>query len=274
MTLLREALAARPDGDFMVAAPARRRSPAKVKKVGAGARLLSFALRHPREIVVSLLLTGCGGAIAWNALVLQTARHPAPLFNQQNPAPQLARPLPPTRPAPPAPEAPAQAAVQPSSLAPAVAPAPAAPKLPSRGAIVDLIRNGGDAAQSLAAQSQASQPQAPQPPVRAASAPPAASAAPSKAPAMRDPIGEIIRMGGPVPTPPANVGKAEPGDLILAGQRALAKLGYGIKADGLMGTGTRQAIERFEQERHLPVTGEFGARTARELSAASGIAVQ
>jgi hypothetical protein len=250
----------------MVAAPARRKSPAKMKKVGAGARALSFALRHPREIAVALLLTGCGGAIVWNALVLQTARHPAPLFNQQTPAPQLARPLPPTRPAPPMSEPAAQAPFQSTSVAPAVAPAPAAPKLPSRGAIVDLIRNGGEAPQSQT-------PQAPQPPVRAASAPPVV-AAPSKAPTMRDPIGEIIRMGGPVPTPPANVGRAESGDLVLSGQRALAKLGYGVKADGVMGTGTRQAIERFEQERHLPVTGEFSARTARELSAASGIAVQ
>ncbi len=81
-------------------------------------------------------------------------------------------------------------------------------------------------------------------------------------------------MGGPVPTPPANVGKADAGEVVLAGQRALAKLGYGVKADGIMGAGTRQAIERFEQDRRLPVTGEFGARTARELSAASGITVQ
>jgi peptidoglycan hydrolase-like protein with peptidoglycan-binding domain len=40
------------------------------------------------------------------------------------------------------------------------------------------------------------------------------------------------------------------------------------------GTGTRQAIERFEQDKRLPVTGEFNARTVRELSSASGIAVQ
>nr|WP_281409345.1 peptidoglycan-binding domain-containing protein [Microvirga terricola] len=78
-------------------------------------------------------------------------------------------------------------------------------------------------------------------------------------------------MGGPVPTPPANVGKS---DVVLSGQRALAKLGYNVKPDGVMGAGTRQAIERFEQERRLPVTGDFSPRTIRELAAASGIAVQ
>jgi peptidoglycan hydrolase-like protein with peptidoglycan-binding domain len=91
---------------------------------------------------------------------------------------------------------------------------------------------------------------------------------------VRDPIAEIIRMGGPVPTPPANVGRSDAGDLVLSGQRALARLGYGVKVDGMMGAGTRQAIERFEQDRRLPVTGEFGPRTVRELSAVSGIMVQ
>jgi peptidoglycan hydrolase-like protein with peptidoglycan-binding domain len=83
----------------------------------------------------------------------------------------------------------------------------------------------------------------------------------------------MIRLGGPVPVPPANVGR-DPGDAVLAGQRALARLGYSVKVDGMMGAGTRQAIERFEQDRRLPVTGELNARTIRELSAASGIAVQ
>ena len=61
---------------------------------------------------------------------------------------------------------------------------------------------------------------------------------------------------------------------VLAAQRALNKLNYGpIKPDGLFGPGTRQAIERFERDRKLPVTGEVSGRTARELAAASGIAM-
>jgi peptidoglycan hydrolase-like protein with peptidoglycan-binding domain len=41
-----------------------------------------------------------------------------------------------------------------------------------------------------------------------------------------------------------------------------------------MGPTTRQAIERFERERKIPVTGELGARTVRELAAQSGLPVE
>jgi hypothetical protein len=262
---LREALAARPDDDFTISAPVRRRSPVKrkPKAPSLGVRLLGLALQHPRRIAVTLVLAGCGGAIAWNALVLQTAHHPAPLFNGTAAPAAIAQPMPPARPAAPVSEAPSPFVAQPLALAPT--PPAAAPKLPSRSAIAELIRNGEPGAIA-------------QPSPRAASAPAAVPAAPApapvtaRAPTARDPIAEMIRMGGPVPVPPANVGR-EASDTVLAGQRALAKLGYGIKADGIMGSGTRQAIERFEHDRKLPVTGEFNARTLRELTAASGGAV-
>ena len=51
------------------------------------------------------------------------------------------------------------------------------------------------------------------------------------------------------------------------------KLGYVVKSDGLMGAGTRKAIEMFEQSRKLPVTGELSPRVMRELSALSGVSV-
>ena len=80
-------------------------------------------------------------------------------------------------------------------------------------------------------------------------------------------------MGG-VPVPPANVGRTDAPERIAAAQRALNKLGYGpLKADGSIGPGTRQAIERFERDRRLAVTGEVGSRTARELASQSGLPV-
>lgn len=268
MTSLREALAARPDDDFTISAPVRRRSAVKKKPKAPslGMRVLSLALQHPRRIAGIVVLAGCGGAIAWNALVLQTVHHPAPLFNTSAApgaaAPRVAQPMPPMRPAAPTPEAPSPFVAQPMAQAPAPAAPAAAPKLPSRSAIAELIRNGEPGAIT-------------QPSPRAASVPAAPAPAPvaARAPTVRDPIGEMIRMGGPVPVPPANVGRTDSSDTVMMGQRALAKLGYGIKADGIMGSGTRQAIERFEQEHRLPVTGELNARTLRELSAASGIAV-
>ncbi len=226
---------------------------------------MSFVFRYPGRMAAALFLTGCGGAIAWNALVLQQAHHPAPLFSQRElppyeiaPAPEpevyVDQPLPPARPNASTPDAHPFFSPEPQAATPAPAQTVAAPRPPVRSGITNLIRNGGEAA-----------------PARNA---PPAPAAPARARTVRDPIGEIIRMGGPVPMPPANVGRTDPGDLVLAGQRALARLGYGVTVDGIMGSETRQAIQRFEQDRNLPVTGQLNGRTARELSTLSGIPVQ
>jgi peptidoglycan hydrolase-like protein with peptidoglycan-binding domain len=55
----------------------------------------------------------------------------------------------------------------------------------------------------------------------------------------------------------------------------LSKLGYAaLRSDGVIGPGTRQAIEKFERDRRLPVTGELNPRTVRELSAQAGMAIE
>jgi len=62
---------------------------------------------------------------------------------------------------------------------------------------------------------------------------------------------------------------------ILMTQKALNKLGYGpLREDGLTGPSTKTAIERFERDRKLPVRGEPEGRTLKELSQASGMAVE
>ncbi len=280
---MRDAFAAESDDDFDLPAVVRRkapprqqkRAPRQPKKVGTAERVIGQALSHPGKVLAALFLAGCSGAIAWNALIMQSVRHPAPLFNHSDPAravgaPAAATPemLPPARPGVEA--ADAQAMMSPESMQQAAAPveeAPAqpvsVPRPPARSAMTDLIRNGGVPPAA-----------APQPAARPQQNAAVAAPAPQRAAAARDPIAEMIRLGGPVPTPPANVGRQDPGDITLAGQRALARLGYSVKVDGMMGPGTRQAIERFQQDRKLPVTGEFNGRTARELSALSGIAVQ
>jgi len=58
---------------------------------------------------------------------------------------------------------------------------------------------------------------------------------------------------------------------ILAVQRALADYGYGqLRPNGMLGPETKAAIERFERERKLPVTGQISDRLARELAAVTG----
>jgi peptidoglycan hydrolase-like protein with peptidoglycan-binding domain len=62
-----------------------------------------------------------------------------------------------------------------------------------------------------------------------------------------------------------------PSPRLIAVQRALAEFGYGqIKASGLVDADTRHAIEKFERERQLPITGQISERLLRELAAVTG----
>ncbi len=223
-------------------------------------RVLTSLARNPFRVLVTLVLSGCAGMIAWNALVLQQARHPSPLFTHPGVAPQASLPAPPARAVAPASIAPPAApAAVPSLIDPTPTAASSPPVPPARTPIGDLIRNNGEIAA---------------PPARPAAATTnAAAAAAAKPAAVRDPIADMIRMGGAVPVPPANVGRSDGADPVLGVQRALAKLGYAVKPDGVMGGETRTALERFEQDHRLPVTGAFNARTLRELGTASGLAL-
>jgi peptidoglycan hydrolase-like protein with peptidoglycan-binding domain len=62
-----------------------------------------------------------------------------------------------------------------------------------------------------------------------------------------------------------------PGRRVTAVQRALNEFGYGpLKANGVIGPDTRAAIEKFERERKLPVTGQASDRVTRELAGLTG----
>jgi hypothetical protein len=88
----------------------------------------------------------------------------------------------------------------------------------------------------------------------------------------------------PVARPPAPIpvlSRSDPvGDLIIASrrvaavQRALTDYGYGqLKPTGTVGSETQAAIQKFERDRKLPVTGQMSDRLARELSAVTGRAI-
>ncbi len=62
-----------------------------------------------------------------------------------------------------------------------------------------------------------------------------------------------------------------PSPKILAIQRALSDFGYGqIKPSGVYDAETRAAIEKFERDRKLPVTGQVSAALVRELATMTG----
>lgn len=74
-------------------------------------------------------------------------------------------------------------------------------------------------------------------------------------PAPRDPIADLIA----------------PAPRVTAVQRALNDYGYGpVKATGHYGPETVAAIEKFERDRKMPVTGQISTRLMRELAALTG----
>jgi hypothetical protein len=107
-------------------------------------------------------------------------------------------------------------------------------------------------------------PASPPPPASAvhprfAEAPPPPAAAPrpvqSVAARTNDPIAEFIDMSS----------------RMVAVQRVLTNYGYGqIKPTGVLDQPTRVAIERFEREHRLPVTGRLSHHLISELSAMVG----
>ncbi|UOK71075.1 peptidoglycan-binding domain-containing protein [Ancylobacter polymorphus] len=117
-------------------------------------------------------------------------------------------------------------------------------------------------------------------PLDAASAPVATPVPPAKPAAPR---------AAPAAAPAAPVAEkaaASPADLLPPGdvpvsprvmdiQKALARLGYGpIRIDGIFGAATEEAIQRFERDRRLPVTGQMSDRVIRELTAVSGFTIR
>lgn len=58
---------------------------------------------------------------------------------------------------------------------------------------------------------------------------------------------------------------------VAAVQRALTDYGYGqLKPTGTIGADTQAAIQRFERERKLPITGQISERLVHELGLATG----
>jgi hypothetical protein len=89
----------------------------------------------------------------------------------------------------------------------------------------------------------------------------------------------------PAPLPPVRSGDAirdllrgdaarDATRLTIAAQSALIKLGFVVKADGVEGAATTQAIEQFERGHGLPTSGEITAKLVRRLEAAANAAAR
>jgi hypothetical protein len=78
----------------------------------------------------------------------------------------------------------------------------------------------------------------------------------------------VLRPPAPIPA------AASPGigsRKVAAVQRTLTEYGYGqLKSTGTVGADTQAAIQKFERERKLPVTGQMSDRLVHELTAMVG----
>jgi hypothetical protein len=107
-------------------------------------------------------------------------------------------------------------------------------------------------------------PVAAQPPVRPAGLGAASDAAPIPPSRADDPIRDLLR---------GDAGK-DPAHLTIAAQNALIKLGFAIKADGVVGASTEQAIQQFERAHGVAPSSEITPRIVKLLSAAANAAAR
>lgn len=226
------------------AAPRRRGAKAAVIDVETERNLVMRVLLHsPKDTLAGLVAFAAISAIVANALFLQTGRHPAPMFGTviNLPAPSslsLSNPLPRPRPV----------GADTSPLEPRATEFRAEPKPAERAAE-----------------------KAPEKPVEATASTPRAV----------DPMANLVKATTSTPPsvarPPAPIPvQHNPAARRIAGvQRALSEYGYGqMKVTGTMSGETQSAIQKFEREHKMQVTGQVSDRLLRELGAAIGHPVE
>jgi hypothetical protein len=218
--------------------PRRRRGAAAVAVEAEVERGLAMRilLHSPKDMVAGVLAFAAVSAIVANALFLQTGSHPSPMFGSvvvMSPTGSVTpSPLPRPRPV----EATIKPAEAPPSEPKLAEPRPAEPKFVE--------------------------------------------------PKSADPLGNLVKATSALPLAPSNIprppapipvsSRAETivgsgSRRVAAVQRALTEYGYGqLKPTGTVGSDTQAAIQKFEREHKVPVTGQMSDRLVRELSAMIG----
>jgi hypothetical protein len=214
--------------------PRRRGARAVAVEAEAERGLVMRILLHsPKDLVAGVLAFAAVSAIIANALFLQAGHHPSPMFGSvvAIPAAGLAPASPLPRP-------------RPVELAAKPAETP-----PPESKPVEI-----KSAEIKPAEPKAAEPKA------------------------ADPLANLVKataatpVTSNVPRPPAPIPTAAQGARrVAAVQRVLTEYGYGqLKPTGTIGSDTQAAIQKFERERKLPVTGQMSDRLVRDLVAMTG----
>ena len=230
--------------------PRRRRGAAAAVAEPERGLLLRVLLYSPKDMVAGLIAFAASSAIITNALFLQSGPHPAPMFGAAAPSTALLVPNPLPRPRPadadalplPEPKHADSSLFDPRPVEPPPEPKPAEQRLVVRPAEPRLNdQRSNDPMANL---------------VKATTTAPSSNA---------------LRPPAPIPTT-GSIGGAR---RVAAVQRVLTEYGYAqLKPTGTLGPDTKAAIEKFERERRLPVTGQVSDRLVRELYVATGHSVE
>ena len=219
----------------------RRRSRAAAAAIEADDErgLVMRALLHsPKDTVAALLAFAAAVAIIANALFLQHGPHPAPMFGSVvhiSPSPATV-----------------------VSLLPRPRPAEAGP------AAYELQWLEPRATGVRPVESHSSEPRSVDPLGNLVKATTTGSL--SSATAAVPPTSVVPPPPGPIPALQVTGSRK-----VAAVQRVLTEYGYGqLRANGTIGADTQAAIQKFERERKLPVTGQVSDRVVRELTAMIG----
>jgi hypothetical protein len=215
----------------------RRRRGARAAAVEPDAErglAMRILLHSPKDMVAGALAFAAVAAILANALFLQAGRHPSPMFGTVVVIPAAAVAAASPLPRPRPVEA-DTAVSEPRLAEPRLEAKPAEPRL------ADPMANL----------------------VKATTAAPAAAAS------------AIARPPASIPVSARAETSTHSGSRrVAAVQRALTEYGYGqLKPTGTVGSDTQAAIQKFERERKIPVTGQMSDRLVRELAAMIGHAI-
>lgn len=236
------------------ASPKRRASSAAPSPARAPKNKPARGRLFDRRRLGVVTLAGIAGlaliGVPMNALFFQDGRHPAPLFSTHFLTPEKSQtaetPTPPARPAK-IDGAAREAEALKAEAAPRAAPKAAAK--PEQPAKVD----------PLAALLKTETAPAPKPEKK-------------RETASRDQIGVLLggdaRKAAAAPADTATTAPpAAPDRNVLSAQRALQRLGYVVKPDGMVSPNLRKTVEKFERDNGLPATGELTPRVVKAIAA-------
>lgn len=194
--------------------------------------VLRALLYSPKDLVAGLLACAATSAIVANAVFLQTGPHPAPMFGSVVTLPAN---LPSVNPIPR--PRPTEAAISPFD-----------PKVIETRPTEARSSEKGTESKPVESRSVEQK--------------------------YADPLADLVKSvsgGQPVTARPQPAAQSGGVKRIAAVQRALTEYGYGqLKATGMVGADTQAAIQKFERERKLPVTGQISDRMVRELAIVIG----